>query len=107
MAAERFVFAVSSSSRARNGLSAGLLRSKDLEWPRMAVTRASLIDTLEMGGRGSTSRHRPARRACSAVLAQHWTDAANSDSLNHTIFEGTSEIQQLVISRAISGLRIE
>jgi hypothetical protein len=25
----------------------------------------------------------------------------------HTIFEGTSEIQQLVISRAISGLRIE
>jgi hypothetical protein len=27
--------------------------------------------------------------------------------LNHTIFEGTSEIQQLVIARAISGLRIE
>jgi len=25
----------------------------------------------------------------------------------HTIFEGTSEIQQLVVSRAISGLRIE
>lgn len=25
----------------------------------------------------------------------------------HTIFEGTSEIQQLVISRAISGMRIE
>jgi alkylation response protein AidB-like acyl-CoA dehydrogenase len=25
----------------------------------------------------------------------------------HTIFEGTSEIQQLVISRAISGLRVE
>jgi alkylation response protein AidB-like acyl-CoA dehydrogenase len=25
----------------------------------------------------------------------------------HTIFEGTSEIQQLVIARAISGLRIE
>jgi alkylation response protein AidB-like acyl-CoA dehydrogenase len=28
-------------------------------------------------------------------------------SVSHTIFEGTSEIQQLVISRAISGLRIE
>jgi alkylation response protein AidB-like acyl-CoA dehydrogenase len=28
-------------------------------------------------------------------------------SVIHTIFEGTSEIQQLVISRAISGLRIE
>jgi len=25
----------------------------------------------------------------------------------HTIFEGTSEIQQLVIARAISGLRVE
>jgi len=29
------------------------------------------------------------------------------DAKIHTIFEGTSEIQQLVISRAISGLRIE
>jgi alkylation response protein AidB-like acyl-CoA dehydrogenase len=28
-------------------------------------------------------------------------------SVIHTIFEGTSEIQQLVIARAISGLRIE
>jgi len=27
--------------------------------------------------------------------------------LSHTIFEGTSEIRQLVIARAISGLRIE
>lgn len=27
--------------------------------------------------------------------------------LNHTIFEGTSEIQQLVIARNISGMRIE
>jgi alkylation response protein AidB-like acyl-CoA dehydrogenase len=25
----------------------------------------------------------------------------------HTIFEGTSEIQQLVIARAISGMRVE
>jgi acyl-CoA dehydrogenase len=31
----------------------------------------------------------------------------NAESVIHTIFEGTSEIQQLVISRAISGLRIE
>jgi hypothetical protein len=30
-----------------------------------------------------------------------------STCLIHTIFEGTSEIQQLVIARAISGLRIE
>jgi alkylation response protein AidB-like acyl-CoA dehydrogenase len=27
--------------------------------------------------------------------------------VSHTIFEGTSEIQQLAIARAISGLRIE
>ena len=40
-------------------------------------------------------------------IGQHDTDAVNPESLNHTIFEGTSEIQQLVISRAISGLRIE
>ena len=31
----------------------------------------------------------------------------NREAKIHTIFEGTSEIQQLVIARAISGLRIE
>ena len=40
-------------------------------------------------------------------IGQYDTDRANAESLNHTIFEGTSEIQQLVIARAISGLRIE
>ena len=34
-------------------------------------------------------------------------DLLDNGPLNHTIFEGTSEIQQLVIARAISGLRIE
>jgi alkylation response protein AidB-like acyl-CoA dehydrogenase len=33
-----------------------------------------------------------------------WDDV--STLITHTIFEGTSEIQQLVIARAISGLRI-
>jgi hypothetical protein len=40
-------------------------------------------------------------------IEEHDVDLPNSESLNHTIFEGTSEIQQLVIARAISGLRIE
>jgi len=31
----------------------------------------------------------------------------DNDAKIHTIFEGTSEIQQLVIARAISGLRVE
>jgi alkylation response protein AidB-like acyl-CoA dehydrogenase len=35
------------------------------------------------------------------------TTPENAETLIHTIFEGTSEIQQLVIARAISGLRIE
>ena len=61
--------------------------------------------------RTSRTRHHPsARRTKSRLLStieQHDTDRANTESLNHTIFEGTSEIQQLVIARAISGLRIE
>ncbi len=37
----------------------------------------------------------------------HEAENATPESGGHTIFEGASEIQQLVISRAISGLRIE
>ncbi len=38
-------------------------------------------------------------------LPLSWDDAVFPRT--HTIFEGTSEIQQLVIARAISGMRIE
>jgi hypothetical protein len=38
---------------------------------------------------------------------QHEASTADRPDLIHTVFEGTSEIQQLVIARAISGLRIE
>jgi hypothetical protein len=42
-----------------------------------------------------------------STTVQHGERSANSESVNQTIFEGTSEIQQLVIARAISGMRIE
>jgi alkylation response protein AidB-like acyl-CoA dehydrogenase len=37
----------------------------------------------------------------------HWLAAGGRSEQIFTIFEGTSEIQRLVISRNISGLRIE
>jgi alkylation response protein AidB-like acyl-CoA dehydrogenase len=40
-------------------------------------------------------------------VSRHEVGDEDSESVIHTIFEGTSEIQQLVIARAISGLRIE
>jgi hypothetical protein len=52
----------------------------------------------------------PTQRIASHLLSnieRHEPDYADAPNLNHTIFEGTSEIQQLVIARAISGLRIE
>jgi alkylation response protein AidB-like acyl-CoA dehydrogenase len=42
----------------------------------------------------------PLQAAETSRPRKHWT-------VIHTIFEGTSEIQQLVIARAISGMRIE
>jgi hypothetical protein len=57
-----------------------------------------------------TNEHRSTPAVDRALLTstgQHGQSATNSESVSHTIFEGTSEIQQLVIARAISGLRIE
>ena len=59
---------------------------------------------------GRTSHHQAGCESESRLVSgirQHQTAWADSETLNHTIFEGTSEIQQLVIARAISGLRIE
>ena len=55
-------------------------------------------------------RHKQDQPVASCVLndiERHGTAPENPGSLTHTIFEGTSEIRQLVIARAISGLRIE
>lgn len=38
---------------------------------------------------------------------QHPAALRNLGRVNHDISEGTEQVQQLVISRAISGLRIE
>ena len=57
-------------------------------------------------GNGDTSRNRAfANPLLSATVQHHVTPGI--PTVSHTIFEGTSEIQQLVIARAISGLRIE
>ena len=59
-----------------------------------AVARRQTGEAIQiLGGYGYT-REYPVER---------W----HRDAKIHTIFEGTSEIQQLVIARAISGMRIE
>jgi hypothetical protein len=40
-------------------------------------------------------------------MRRHRTDAGIPQVESYCIFEGTSEIQRLVIARAVSGLRIE
>jgi alkylation response protein AidB-like acyl-CoA dehydrogenase len=46
-------------------------------------------------------------KATSEIFASEMSVKVTEDAKIHTIFEGTSEIQQLVIARAISGLRVE
>ena len=59
------------------------------EWKRLHEVESS---TRETPGQTHTGTRRHTRE---------------TETVSHTIFEGTSEIQQLVIARAISGLRIE
>jgi hypothetical protein len=56
--------------------------------------------------RPSARRSGPAIRSSDAQRSTvHHRE--NPATVNHTIFDGTGEIQQLVIARAISGMRIE
>jgi alkylation response protein AidB-like acyl-CoA dehydrogenase len=67
----------------------------------------SLVSNLEMGGNGDTRRNRQLAKRLVRRTAAHGVTPGKPRTVSHTIFEGTSEIQQLVIARAISGLRIE
>jgi hypothetical protein len=58
------------------------------------------MDSRARAGLGG--RESPGQRT-----AQHGSKLAGRPGMIHDIFEGTEQIQQLVISRAISGLRIE
>jgi alkylation response protein AidB-like acyl-CoA dehydrogenase len=67
----------------------------------------SLEPSLELGGNGNTRQHAAGATYQLDGTVEDQPAVTELESLIHTIFEGTSEIQQLVISRAISGLRIE
>ena len=57
-----------------------------------------------------TDQHGPSRPSANPLLRAtqlHAPTRSRHETLIHTIFEGTSEIQQLVIARAISGMRVE
>jgi alkylation response protein AidB-like acyl-CoA dehydrogenase len=61
----------------------------------------------ETRGNGDTRWNRPFASCLVSRTTRHDDGPDETETVIHTIFEGTSEIQQLVISRAISGLRIE
>ena len=67
----------------------------------------SLVFDLETCGNGDTRWNRQLAKHLVTPTSSHGTTPRKPGTVSHTIFEGTSEIQQLVIARAISGMRIE
>lgn len=94
------VFEVGSRLPGSQALGPGVSRSRNLR------ARESLV-SLELGGNGSTGHHAAVAKVLVSCILYHELKPGKPWSVSHTIFEGTSEIQQLVIARAISGLRIE
>lgn len=73
-------------------------------WGRWIAVPSLFRETLASGGNWrQASRHESAGKGGFAAYA---TEVPASTEQIYTIFEGTSEIQRLVISRAISGMRI-
>lgn len=68
---------------------------------------SSLVSSPETRGNGDTRRNGLYASCLVSWTTPHDDAPEKRGSVIHTIFEGTSEIQQLVIARAISGLRIE
>jgi hypothetical protein len=75
------------------------LRSAELAGIALAIPRT-----------GRNEQHAADSRSAKPLVSgtqQHAPAPRNLGRVNHDIFEGTEQIQQLVISQAISGLRIE
>ncbi len=70
--------------------------------PTRPTTASSLLSSLQLGGTRRIQRISRRRRACSADVRA----LVARSHLIYTIFEGTSEIQRLVVARSISGLHI-
>ena len=67
----------------------------------------SLVFAPETCGNGDTRWSRLLAKHLVTPTRPHDTAPGKHRNVSHTIFEGTSEIQQLVIARAISGMRVE
>lgn len=88
-------------TRATKGVSRDRILKQAVEAIEHAGETALRVDEFETG----VDACRTAANYTDPVLAILRRNF--SDAKIYTIFEGTSEIQQLVIARAISGLRVE